>query len=92
MTHKHDLDEPVLTRLDQVPRSCVRRLWPGRIPLGKTTLLAGETVAENTAMNQRTPTCTRCVCGGGDCRRKSRTTPTNNARCAQAARTLIQQK
>jgi putative DNA primase/helicase len=42
MTQNHYLGEPVISRLDQVPRSSVRWLWPGRVPLGKTTLIAGD--------------------------------------------------
>ncbi|MFM9959455.1 MAG: AAA family ATPase [Phycisphaerales bacterium] len=36
------IGEPMLERLDKVPLSSVRWLWPGRIPLGKVSLIAGD--------------------------------------------------
>lgn len=34
--------EPIMDRLDRVPRSEIKWLWPGRVPLGKLTLIAGD--------------------------------------------------
>jgi archaellum biogenesis ATPase FlaH len=39
---KDRIGRPILTRLDTVQPEAMQWLWPGRVPLGKLTLLAGD--------------------------------------------------
>jgi hypothetical protein len=42
-THEHEVTiTPIVTRLDQCVPSTVEWLWPGRVPMGKLTLLVGD--------------------------------------------------